>query len=995
MSNSTNSKLSKDTLRAGIHGVKTSYVYSYANTDVIYVQNSMDVENQSGDTVMTLHTNNSNNTSIQFMSGNVFKGSVQYNNTSNQLEICGVGSTKKIGIDSSAFYPLTTSAYSFGKTGNRWSTIYTDGLNITGSIILGDSSTFVPTTTNTVDLGSATYTFKRIYGDLIGSASLNLLKTGGTMSGALNMGNQNISNVNNLTAAGTITFSGITQAGFLAVDVNGVVSSTAASSGSESTSPTYLGLTLTNLNSTGIVHTNSNGVFSTSAIVNDDISSSAAIADTKLATISTTGKVLNSATTATSANTYSTIVARDTSGNFIAGTITASLTGAASLNLLLTGGTLSGGLNMGNNTITGVSGLTFYNYNTAGVIHNNSSGVVSSSLIINADITDSTITNAKLAAIASDSTASAIVVRDSNSAFSASGITFKESSTTRSSISTGSGITTVTLSSSDMKFVVGSNNLLVTDSTITRCSLSQNGVKCFDNVSLMLGDSTDWWMYHDGTTTNYMVSGLGRNIDFQSEGASSVKTTVFRLDGTNNYLSMLGNRLSFGASNQMLQYHDGSNGYITLSTGSLNIKSSNNSALGTVLNPAAYNSVIQFEDMLDTANFNPSLRTGGALGGSAAIYGGYVRLTPNTANQHGQLLYRGHPGNSFTAEFEFKIGEVTKADGVWFYFNNSSAPDNMELSTSGLGGYMIGINEYNNDTNTNDLLSLYYNGTLLLSAELPVSNSVLSLVNNTWIRMKIIFCMNQFWVTLNEYHVGGFYPYIDTRRSLSESNNYYGLAAHCGAVFTTHDVRNFRIAKSNGGPINATNDVSVIKPGGKMAVQSLANEELFTVSSVGDINFLGDLYIKSIRKIPTIYAVLTRSSKTYNTANYPSSYTEWTDWSGSSNSSSYISISNGRITVTMPGTYILTVSFSGFSGAGDRDVSFSIYNNTNAVVGGECKTRMVSPNTYNGSLAPPSGSTSVTTVSEITSGSYFVLRWKMNVTTDWDLYNMTFCIYGA
>jgi len=42
------------------------------------------------------------------------------------------------------------------------------------------------------------------------------------------------------------------------------------------------------------------------------------------------GKVANSATTATSANTASAIVARDASGNFSAGTITANLTGNAS-----------------------------------------------------------------------------------------------------------------------------------------------------------------------------------------------------------------------------------------------------------------------------------------------------------------------------------------------------------------------------------------------------------------------------------------------------------------------------------------------------------------------------------------------------------------------------------------------------------------------------------------------------------------------------------------
>jgi hypothetical protein len=52
-----------------------------------------------------------------------------------------------------------------------------------------------------------------------------------------------------------------------------------------------------------------------------------AITDTYLATISTAGKVTNAATTATALNTASAIVARDSSGNFAAGTITAAFSG--------------------------------------------------------------------------------------------------------------------------------------------------------------------------------------------------------------------------------------------------------------------------------------------------------------------------------------------------------------------------------------------------------------------------------------------------------------------------------------------------------------------------------------------------------------------------------------------------------------------------------------------------------------------------------------------
>ncbi len=58
-------------------------------------------------------------------------------------------------------------------------------------------------------------------------------------------------------------------------------------------------------------------------IVNSDIATTASITDSKLAAITSAGKVANSATTATSGNTGNAIVARDGSGNFTAGTISA------------------------------------------------------------------------------------------------------------------------------------------------------------------------------------------------------------------------------------------------------------------------------------------------------------------------------------------------------------------------------------------------------------------------------------------------------------------------------------------------------------------------------------------------------------------------------------------------------------------------------------------------------------------------------------------------
>ena len=73
-----------------------------------------------------------------------------------------------------------------------------------------------------------------------------------------------------------------------------------------------------------------NGVYTTDTGTVTNTMLAGSIADSKLSTISTAGKVSNSATTATASNTASAIVARDASGNFTAGIITADLSGNAS-----------------------------------------------------------------------------------------------------------------------------------------------------------------------------------------------------------------------------------------------------------------------------------------------------------------------------------------------------------------------------------------------------------------------------------------------------------------------------------------------------------------------------------------------------------------------------------------------------------------------------------------------------------------------------------------
>jgi hypothetical protein len=126
-----------------------------------------------------------------------------------------------------------------------------------------------------------------------------------------------------------------------------------------------------------------------------------ALADSNLATISTAGKVSNSATTATSANTASAIVARDASGNFTAGTITASLTGSISGNAA-TATALQTARNINGVSFNGTADITVTA--AAGTLSGSTlaSGVTASSLTSVGTLTSLTVSGAITGATATN-----------------------------------------------------------------------------------------------------------------------------------------------------------------------------------------------------------------------------------------------------------------------------------------------------------------------------------------------------------------------------------------------------------------------------------------------------------------------------------------------------------------------------------------------------------------------------------------------------------------
>jgi hypothetical protein len=251
------------------------------------------------------------------------------NDTSGQVAIAPYTLIELSGVNDQILFPLSstgsTASLIWGGDTDLYragaNTLKTDGIFVVGSLTGGQ----VVISLTGGQLGSSVTTSTELsYLSGVTSSIQNQLngkvnRSGDTMTGSLTLPAGSI-------AVPSLQFSGSVNTGVTAATPN-VLS--LVTNGVEALHIDALQNVYVDTLGVGIVHSSASGQLTSSLIVNADISASAAITDNKLATISTAGKVANSATTATNLNTANTIVSRDASGNFIANVITASLNGNA------------------------------------------------------------------------------------------------------------------------------------------------------------------------------------------------------------------------------------------------------------------------------------------------------------------------------------------------------------------------------------------------------------------------------------------------------------------------------------------------------------------------------------------------------------------------------------------------------------------------------------------------------------------------------------------
>lgn len=264
-----------------------------------------------------------------------------------------------------------------------------------------------------------------------------------------------------------------------------------------------------NTGTAGVVHANASGAMSNSLIVNADITDGT-IADTKLQTLTTAGKVANSATTATSSSVANTIVSRDASNNFSANIITASLNGNAATATTATTATTAG------------SATNFTGPLTGDVTGTQSATVVSTVGGLSAATVATGVTAANNAT--ASATPSTIVLRNGSNTFATGGIQVTGLTASRAVVTDGtSNLASSATTATEIGFVNGVTSNIQTQ---LNSKFPSGGGTITGNLTLPVGSAASPSLNFTGFTTTGLSTNAG-NLQLSTNGTSqlSIATT--------------------------------------------------------------------------------------------------------------------------------------------------------------------------------------------------------------------------------------------------------------------------------------------------------------------------------------------------------------------------------------------------------------------------------------------------------------------------------------
>ena len=420
----------------------------------------------------------------------------------------------------------------------------------------------------------------------------------------------------------------------------------------------------TQLATTAFVRT---AVTNTTGLTNTNLSGNAGITDANLATISTEGKVSNSATSATASNTSYSIVSRDALGDFSANNITANLNGTAINAVNLMGGT---------------AGSIPYQTasNTTGLLPAGTSGQLltttgSGTLTWTSNVVPYTDANRSVNLGAYDLTVNGITV--------------------------GKGVGAITSNTVIGNGLSNSNNAGVNNTALGFNALKSNttGVSNTANgVSSLFSNTTGSF------NSAYGVSALYFNNSGYYNSAIGMSTLLTNTTGNHN--TAIGNKANVGSSNLENATAIGDSAIVTASNtvqlGNINVNNVNTSGTltaGAVTYPRAHGTNGQ---ILSTTG-------SGTLTWTTATN----NLVPfNGANRSVDLGY-----------YDLKVSGVTvgRGPGTLNFANTTLGDSALAFNASGSRNNAFGNNALQNNTNGNDNIAF---GTSALAANTTSSNNI-------------------------------------------------------------------------------------------------------------------------------------------------------------------------------------------------------------------------------------------------------------------------------